>query len=105
MANGLNPDEECQVCGTTRENHGDKNHQFSIDGQLIPLKQGKPPRQQPPQRRDEAPTPMSQTAQELAKDATAQMAMRLIEVLTKKGLLTGEDLFVIFGGQQHGTDH
>lgn len=104
MAKGLDPSEPCLVCFEARENHGDKNHQFSVDGQLIPLKKGDPPRQQPPRRRDESSTPMGEAASEVAKDATAQMTLRLIEVLTKKGLLTGEDLFIIFGGQNDSSN-
>lgn len=81
-------DDMCGVCGETRENHGDKNHEFNIDGELKPLKKPEVGRQAAPTRRGD----------ELAKDPVAQVMLRLIEVLGTKGVLSPYDNMYIFGG-------
>lgn len=86
-----NPDEPCQLCGVTRENHGDANHVFSTDGQLIPLRKGDPPRQEAPKERGETPKPKG--VEELEK-----AFLRLNEVLLSKGVIDGRDLIQILGG-------
>lgn len=90
MAEALDPDEVCGVCNTTRENHGDKHHAFSKDGELIPLKPGMPARRQPPAPRGSMPAVM--------EAQSTGLLLRLIERLAQKGLLDGPDLFMIFGG-------
>lgn len=85
----VSPDDPCAICGTTRENHGDRKHKFSIDGSLNPL--------DPPAPRRQAPTPAGQA---LAKDPTTAMTLRLVEVLIQKGVLLGDDLIHIFGGEK-----
>jgi len=83
------PDEECRICGTKREEHGDRNHEFSSDGVLVPKKAPEPPREQAPQRRS--------YGGEAKPDPTAAY-LRLVERLIAKNLLNGEDLIYIFGG-------
>lgn len=74
-------DEPCGVCNETRDMHGDKNHKFSAEGQLIPLEtKPKPPVQV-------APSTMQ-----------SNLILRMVEVLIQKGLLVGDDLTYIFGG-------
>ncbi len=86
-------DDVCAVCDETRENHGDKQHEFSLDGVLTPKKAGPPPRREPPQERGAQPSP----AQVLGNDPVARLQIRLIERMVAKGLLDGEDMLYIFG--------
>lgn len=86
----ISPDDECLVCGTTRENHGDLNHEFSTDGQLVPKKSGAAPRQTPPM-------PRTAEGAALQKDPTNNLLLRLIERLVAKDLLQGQDLLYMFG--------
>lgn len=90
MTEPLNPYDRCAVCDTTREEHGDKHHAFSLDGELIPLKPGMPPRRQ-------APTPRGAMPMNLESQTTG-LLLRLIERLAQKGLLEGPDMVMIFGG-------
>lgn len=84
-------EDPCGVCEETRENHGDKNHEFNINGQLIPKKAGPPPQTQAPQRR-------SAPGEQLSKDPVARLQIRLIERLVAKELIDSEDMLYIFGG-------
>jgi len=88
-------DDRCGVCQETRENHGDKHHQFDIEGMLKPL-------QKPEVGRQAAPSP--RRADEMAKDPVAQVMLRLIEVLGNKGILTPYDNIYIFGGGNYAPD-
>lgn len=79
-------DEECKVCGTTRENHGDKNHQFNpIDDSLIPLKPRPEPTRQPPKHRDDV----------VAEAIKAESFATLLEVLAEKNILNEKDIIRI----------
>lgn len=80
------PDEACQVCGVSREMHGDKNHKFSLDGQLVGLDPPPKPRQESPVHRDE-------------ERIKAASFATLIEVLAEKKLLDAKDIIRIFTGQ------
>lgn len=91
MSAPLSPDEECGVCGTQRDQHGDKQHQFNLDGQLIPLKPAEPPRQTAPRERDPNLKPSGVEEQHKA-------FLRLNEVLLEKGVIDGSDLIRILGG-------
>jgi len=82
-------DDVCEVCCETRENHGDKQHEFSLDGVLKTKKAPEPPRNQPPRERGAAGA--------LAQDPVARLQIRMIERLVAKGMLDGEDLMYIFG--------
>lgn len=86
-------DDVCAVCEETRENHGDKNHEFSLDGVLKPIKQGPPPRNEPPRERGAQPSP----AQVLGNDPVARLQLRMIERMVAKGIFDGEDLMYVFG--------
>lgn len=89
----MSPDDECGICGTTRDMHGDKNHQFNMDGQLIPIKERPAPRQEAPQHRDD-PKPGVET-----NKPDAHLALLgLIEVLIEKGVLDARDVFKVLGG-------
>lgn len=83
-------DDVCAVCDETRENHGDKQHEFSLDGVLKPIKQGAPARSEPPRERTAAGVA-------LGNDPVARLQVRLIERMVAKGLFDGEDLMYIFG--------
>lgn len=93
----LDPDERCGVCEIARAEHGDMQHEFNLEGDLIPKKPSPPPRNTPPELRDNSPV-MSPKAKKLAEDPSTQVMLRLIERLTARGLLQGEDLQYIFGG-------
>lgn len=82
------PDDLCGVCDITRENHGDMQHKFSIDGILESLPTPSVPKGLPPQTKGSAPTESMQIA----------LMLRTIERLTAKGIFNGEDLVYIFGG-------
>lgn len=85
---GLNSELMCEVCGETRENHGDKKHKFSTDGQLLEIEQGPPPKQQPPLARDPREGP------------NVYMAFTtLVEVLAERQLLNSADIIRIFRGE------
>lgn len=74
-------------------------HKFSTDGSLEPLPKAAPARQAAPQERKHAS--LSVAEPELAKDPIARLQLRIIERLTTKGLLDGEDLMYIFGNAAH----
>jgi hypothetical protein len=99
----ISPDDVCEVCGTVRDEHGDKMHKFSTDGQLIPLEQGKPPAKEAPRHRDDPPP----TSAGVGPDLGMAFAT-LIEVLAEKQisfdgvgreLLTKQDIIRIFSGK------
>lgn len=102
-ASDTDPDMPCAICSTPRLLHGDKNHKFSIHGELIPVTEGPPPKNQPP-----TPKPEHQTdeekqavaAQELAKSMELNAVLRLTEVLIEKGVLSGVDTLYIFSGHK-----
>lgn len=78
-------DEQCQICGETRENHGDKMHKFSTDGQLVPLDPPKPPTTPPPKHRDDV----------VAEAIKAESFAMLLEVLAEKNILNEKDIIRI----------
>lgn len=82
------PDERCGVCDETRENHGDMQHVFSLDGILIAKSPTPPARNTPPSARADA----------LAKDPVANLVLRLVERLIANGVLVPEDLMYVMGG-------
>lgn len=77
------PYDVCQLCGLTRENHGDSNHEFSIDGQLIPTKPRPEPRQDPPRER-------------VTQEMKANTLAMLVEILAEKDILNAKDIVRIF---------
>lgn len=88
----VSPDDECQLCGETRENHGDSNHEFSVDGSLVPKKRPEPGKPAPQEKDPNRPAKPS-GVEELEK-----AFLRLNEVLLSKGVLDGRDLIQILGG-------
>lgn len=94
----IDPDDQCTVCGTTRDMHGDKQHGFTTDPEapFLAVKPGPEPRNTPPQSRASA-RPTAPAGVELARDPVARLQLRLTERLVSKGLLNGEDLMYIFG--------
>jgi len=90
MNQPLSPDDMCGLCNTTRENHGDKNHVFDIDGMLQPTNPPKSPSSIPPTPRSSNP---------LQHDPVARLNLRMVERMVAKGLFDGEDLLYIFGGE------
>lgn len=92
-------DDGCALCGTQRDMHGDSNHEFNLDGQLIPRKPGPAPRQEAPKERGAS---ISAPAQSIANDMVAQMLLRMVERLIARGILNDEDLVYMFGGE-HAT--
>lgn len=89
----IKPDDICGVCNETRENHGDKQHKFSIEGILEEKDPPAPPRQAPPRERGQSPE-----AAALGRDPVAGLVLRLIETLVQKEVLKGDDLVKLFGG-------
>lgn len=91
-----NIDDKCMVCGVSRVDHGDKNHVFSVDGNLIKLEPRPEPKQKPPRTIDEAE--QDKVTQELAKSMEINAVLRLTEVLIEKGILDSKDTMFIFSG-------
>jgi hypothetical protein len=71
------------ICLETRENHGDKQHEFSEDGQLVQKKPADPPKKNAPE--------------EKVPDAFKAKALTtLVEILAEKGVLGAPDIIRIF---------
>ena len=88
----MSPDDECSICGTTRDMHGDRNHRFNMDGVLLPLEKGPKPRQEAPKLRSEA------TQAGVEKPDAHAALLRMTEVLITKGVLDARDVLYILGG-------
>lgn len=84
-------DDVCEVCGETRENHGDRQHEFSLDGVLKQKKPTEKARAEAPRERGSGP------AAALAQDPVARLQLRMIERMVAKGVFDGEDLMYVFG--------
>lgn len=80
----MSPDEVCAVCQTTRENHGDKNHEFDANDSFPRLKK-QPEPEKPAQPSLGGPTKQGPTPSEMAM-------LELIEVLAEKQILNNKDL-------------
>lgn len=93
----VSPDDVCLVCGTVRDQHGDKNHKFSQDGQLIPLDPPPEPRMKAPRHRDDPPAP-AQPGVDDGPNIKLAFAT-LVEVLVDKGILDVKDVLRIFRGE------
>lgn len=91
----ISPDDICEVCSTKRDEHGDRNHKFSTDGELVPLEKAAKPRQEPPKERSTVQHAFPGT------NDMASLHLRLVERLVAKGLFDAEDLLYIFGGKTH----
>lgn len=88
----ISPDDVCALCNTKRDEHGDMNHQFSLDGQLIPIRKG-PEGVKPPQTREEA----TQAASNLPDVGRAFAT--LVEILAEKEIVNAKDIIRIFSGK------
>lgn len=97
----ISPDDECLVCGTKRDEHGDKHHKFSTDGQLVELDPAPKPRMEAPRHRDDL------AGVEPGPDLKLAFAT-LVEVLSEKQinfdgvnrpLLSTHDVIRIFSGR------
>lgn len=87
----VSPDDICGVCQTKRDEHGDRQHEFNIEGQLIPKKKPEPGRPAP-QAKGESP------AQQGVESERDKAFLRLMEVLLEKGVIDGRDTIQILGG-------
>lgn len=97
-------DETCVHCGLTRDEHGDSQHKFSLDGQLIPIDPPPKPSREAPRHRDDPPAP---AGVEVGPDLKLAFAT-LVEVLAEKKisfdgvnrpLLDTKDVIRIFSGK------
>lgn len=86
----VNPDDVCGVCETPRDQHGDKNHVFTLTDQLMPLSPAPKPRQDPPRERGGVLRP------EPPVDPTALGLATLVEILAEKQILDAPDIIRIF---------
>lgn len=98
----VSPDDLCVICDTKRDEHGDRQHQFSLDGQLIPLNPG-PEGRKPPQTKAEAEAEQLKNLPDIGRAFAT-----LVEVLAEKKinfdgvnrpLLDTKDIIRIFSGQ------
>lgn len=99
----INFDDVCLVCGSQRDQHGDKNHQFSLTSDVpVPLKPGPKPDREAPKTRDEA------KEEESRLPDVARAFATLVEILAEKKinfdgvnrpLLDTKDIIRIFSGQ------
>jgi hypothetical protein len=81
------------VCFTTRENHGDKHHKFSVNGELIQ-------RDPTPKRRQEPPR--EKGSGDFAR--IERTLLKLVSTLVEKKLIDATDLLYIFGANDGTTD-
>lgn len=84
-----NPDEVCGVCEETRENHGDKNHEFNAEGVLIPKKKA-------PDKAPDAPKPPPPPSTQADVKHIQDSFATLVEVLAEKEILSPHDIVRIF---------
>lgn len=77
-------DELCGVCGVAKPHHMAKNHEFNANGELIPKRRSTPP--------------MKREASGVTDEVMSRTILRLVHVLTSRGLLEASDLAFIFGG-------
>ena len=84
----MNLNEVCGLCGLKRDEHGEVQHEFSVEGVLKKKAPPTVPRNIPPSPRGQA----------MVNDPTVRMNLKLIERLIAKGVLDGDDLLYIFGG-------
>lgn len=96
LNDGLNPDDECKVCGQNRDAHGDTEHAFSEDGQLRRRKPAVPARQDPPMERGEGNDRRIQLKPTYPLE---QAFATLMEVLAEKDILTAPEVVRIFSGR------
>lgn len=101
------PDDLCGVCQNRRDEHGDVNHKFSLEGRLEKLEPAPPPREQAPVHRDDPKMPMMpggniNLAQAISMEHN--FSLRLMETLVDKGLLDAKDVIHILGGHRLGSD-
>lgn len=87
----VSPDDVCQVCHDTRENHGDRMHQFSEDGQLVVKEPPKPPT---------VPAPKTRVEQQLDTQQLGDSFATLLEVLAEKGVLQAPDIIRILSAHR-----
>lgn len=85
----MSPDDVCILCYTKRDQHGDRQHKFSLDGQLEKIDPPAPPRQVPP---------VSDIAHQLANQMSTQLVLKLVERMVAKDMLTADDMLYIFSG-------
>lgn len=91
----INYDDLCGVCGTQRDQHGDKNHVFRLDDMLIPIAPGPDPKKTPPRHRDdESSRPPTREGPNVGRAFAT-----LVEVLAEKGIVDHKDIIRIFSGQ------
>ncbi|AVR56898.1 hypothetical protein PBI_TRISCUIT_25 [Microbacterium phage Triscuit] len=101
----ISPDDVCLVCGTKRDEHGDKHHVFSLTSDVpMPIPAGPEPKRQAPRHRDD---PAPDQAGVEGPDLKLAFAT-LVEVLAEKKinfdgvnrpLLTTHDVIRIFSGK------
>ena len=89
------PDDVCLVCNTTRLNHGDRQHEFSLTGQLINKADRPEPKKEAPKLRE---ADEEQKQQEFQETMETNAILRLTEVLIDKGVIDGKDTMYIFSG-------
>lgn len=88
----MSPDDVCGVCSMKRDEHGDTQHEFNIDGVLIKKKPPAPP------------TRLAPAARAVAADPTTRLVLRMVSRLVAKGVLDGDDMVNIFGGDDVYTE-
>lgn len=86
----VDPDELCSICDKPRDMHGDMNHEFNTEGQLIQKKPRPEPDRKPPKHRDDEPDPKT--------DENSRALATLVEVLIEKNILDAKDVLRIFKG-------
>lgn len=90
MASEVSPDDVCLVCGTIRDQHGDKQHKFNnMDDQVHKLDPPPKPGREAPRSRSEAQLEEYQNGKAIAS---------LLEVLLEKGVIDGKDTIRILMG-------
>lgn len=86
----VDPDELCGICNQARDMHGDMNHEFSVEGDLIPKKKAPEPRVSAPRHRDD-PKPRD-------GDPNSRAIATMLEVLAEKGIFEPKDIIRVLQG-------
>lgn len=88
------PDDICAVCSSPRDQHGDMNHEFSINGELVTVKPGPPPTNNPPKKREDK----EQLVPVSPELPTPENFVALLDILISKDIINAQEVIYILGG-------
>lgn len=97
----MSPDDECLVCGTKRDEHGDKHHEFSLTSDVpVPKKKPEPGKEPPKERQPQTLAEANRRIDELTlrlKD-TREAFIRFLELQVERKVIDAKDILKVLGG-------